>query len=324
LFVIKGCVVVWQLVSVVQMLADPRIKGPVYKRLRWNVEDFYTDPEAIALCKAIEAKDIAEIDRLIKSGVDVNIKGKGNMTPLLWSFPMGEEVFGHLLDLGADPNVKLLNDVWGGFDKGYSVMRACAGGQIDGEIHQKCFYDIDMDNYLKLVLKHGGDPNQMNIDGKTPIFLSFTGTNAQFTKKINLLLEAGADINHQDCQGFTVLMRNGLSSPPAALFLLKAGADYRISDQFGWDPIIDFQSDKMQHEDGTIKGPYDPAKQEVIDWLSKEGVDWDAARKAVLAARTGKLNFKDLPADYEHRPWLPQRSELKNVGNNKDTNPNIK
>ena len=55
----------------------------------------------MSLCKAIEAKDLKEIDRLVMSGVNVNAKGRGNMTPLLWAFPMGEEVFEKMLALGS-------------------------------------------------------------------------------------------------------------------------------------------------------------------------------------------------------------------------------
>lgn len=168
--------------NVMRMLADPRIPGPVYDRLRWKVEDFYTDPGAISLCKAIQAKDLTAIDRIIKSGVDVNVKGKGNMTPLLWAFPMGEEVFGHLLDLGADPNIKFTKDIWGGFDKLYNEKR------------------------------------------------------------------------------------------------IKSG---RV----------------------------DPLQKEVFEWLAKEGADWEAARKAI--ENDVYKTIKDLPADYQHRPWLPQRPTLK-------------
>ena len=59
-----------------------------HQRLKWKAEDFFTDPGVISLCKAIEAKNLKEIDRLVKSGnVNVNAKGRGNMTPLLWRFP---------------------------------------------------------------------------------------------------------------------------------------------------------------------------------------------------------------------------------------------
>ncbi len=83
-----------------------KAKGPQHRRLDWKAEDFFTDARAVALCKAIEAKNLAEIDRIVNSGVDANSKGRGNMTPLLWAFPMGEQVFKKMLDLGADPNMR--------------------------------------------------------------------------------------------------------------------------------------------------------------------------------------------------------------------------
>ena len=94
--------------------------GTAHQRLGWKAENFFTDAKVIALCKAVEAKDIREIDRLAKAGANVNAKGRGNMTPLLWAFPMGEETFGKMLDLGADPNVQLTEnriaswDLWAG------------------------------------------------------------------------------------------------------------------------------------------------------------------------------------------------------------------
>ena len=69
------------------------IKRSAHERLKWKAENFFSDPGVISLCKAIEAKNLKEIDRLVKSGVNVNAKGRGNMTPLLWAFPMGEKVF---------------------------------------------------------------------------------------------------------------------------------------------------------------------------------------------------------------------------------------
>ncbi len=52
----------------------------------WKAEDYFTDAKVIALCRAIEVDDLKEIDRLVANGADVNAKGKGNMTPLLWSY----------------------------------------------------------------------------------------------------------------------------------------------------------------------------------------------------------------------------------------------
>ena len=56
-------------------------KRSFHQRFRWNAEDFFDDPQVVALCRAIEAKDLREIDRLIAAGADANALGRDNMTP---------------------------------------------------------------------------------------------------------------------------------------------------------------------------------------------------------------------------------------------------
>ena len=58
-----------------------------HQRCGWKAVDCFTDPKVIALCRAIEANDLAEMERLVQAGADVNARVKGNMTPLLWAFP---------------------------------------------------------------------------------------------------------------------------------------------------------------------------------------------------------------------------------------------
>ena len=45
-----------------------------HQRLKWKAEDFFQDAGVVSLCKAIEAKDTEEIERLVKSE-HVNAKG---------------------------------------------------------------------------------------------------------------------------------------------------------------------------------------------------------------------------------------------------------
>jgi hypothetical protein len=135
------------------------------------------------------------------------------------------------------------------------------------------------------------------------------------------LLEAGADINHRDDQGYTALLRTSsysAYSASSALRLLNAGADYRLANNNGWDVIINLEVHKILDENGTSRLPPDPMRKELFDWFSKEGIDWEAARTAIESAKAGKLNFKDLPADFQHRPWLPQRPTLKKPDADKD------
>src|SRR5205809_270336 len=75
-----------------------------HQKCGWKAENYFSDPQVIALCRAIEANDLAEIDRLVAAGADVNAQGKGKMTPLLWAYPDNKiERFKRLLDHGANP-----------------------------------------------------------------------------------------------------------------------------------------------------------------------------------------------------------------------------
>ena len=84
----------------------------LHARLGWKAEDYFENKLVIQLCQAIEADNLPEIERLVAEGADVNAKGKGGMTPLLWAYPDNHlERFTKLLTLGADPNVTLSSDV---------------------------------------------------------------------------------------------------------------------------------------------------------------------------------------------------------------------
>ena len=52
---------------------------------RWSPAEIFSDPQLIALAKAVKKQDLREIDQLIAAGVDVNAAGKDNVTPLAWA-----------------------------------------------------------------------------------------------------------------------------------------------------------------------------------------------------------------------------------------------
>ena len=288
-----------------------------HQQLKWKAEDFFTDKGVIALCKAIEKKNVAEVDRLVKSGVNINAKGRNNMTPLLWAFPMGEEIFKKALELGADPNVELTGDVWHAplLVQGHSVMSACASPDIvEGLTHREYFPGVPMDNYLKFVLQHGGNPNITDVNGKTPLFYLGLSIPRKVRERVRLLVEAGGDLNHRDSQGCTPLNACIGRETDYLLCMLDAGADYRIPDNGGSDVILRLEKlRKPQGPGGQANSFLDRAVADarpVFEWLSNEGVNWKAAH-AALDSPEAMRNLKSLPADYKHRPWLPQRPTLK-------------
>jgi len=138
-----------------------------HRKVGWKAEDFFQDPQVIGLCEAIAANDLESMGRLIKAGVNVNAKGAGNMTPLLWAFPDDRpDRFEMLLEAGANPNVKITTDlgVPNGFEVGDSVTHKAAASYFP--------------EHFRLVMEHGGDPDVLNSRGETPIFSVIKGMGA--------------------------------------------------------------------------------------------------------------------------------------------------
>ena len=154
-----------------------------HQKFGWKAEDYFTDPKVIALCHAIEANDLAGIDREIAAGANVNAKGKDNMTPLLWAFPDNKlERFTKLLEHGANPNVAIESDLntHGGFRSGDSVTHMACGTQFAG--------------YFEAVFAHGGDPNLIRegiIPGDTPLFSVIKGAGPNKLTHVRMLIEKG-------------------------------------------------------------------------------------------------------------------------------------
>lgn len=76
----------------------------------------------------------------------------------------------------------------------------------------------------------GADPN-LTSTGETALFAAVSSDNIEC---VRLLLQAGADVNATDCDGWTCLFH--LRSETVAQFLLDNGASPEISDQCGGLP----------------------------------------------------------------------------------------
>jgi len=181
----------------------------------WKAEDFFDDPKVVELCQAIEAKDIDEIDKLIAQGVDVNSKGAGNMTPLLWSMPVPvsneTKVFAHLLKSGADPNVKFATDLG-------TRQRLRIGDSVMSHAARSRHVET-----LKLALENGGDPEIIDGWGRNPLQNVIETSGTDYQDRIDLLLKHGADINGRGTnQGTLPMYAVGWGGQyQVALYLLK-------------------------------------------------------------------------------------------------------
>ncbi|KAL6904069.1 putative ankyrin repeat protein [Trichoderma evansii] len=91
-------------------------------------------------------------------------------------------------------------------------------------------YTMDRD-FLKILLEKGADPNAKNHEGLTPLLCLHSGADWEFTKTVQLLQDAGANINEVDRDGnnllFLLLAHNpklfGKDSHKEFTFLIDRG-----------------------------------------------------------------------------------------------------
>lgn len=104
----------------------------------WYAKDVFADDNARALAIAASKGDVQKIKNLYEKGADVNNRGEGGITPLLWSLYANNKIgFEKLLQLGADPSVKTDKD-FGAMD----IMSYAEGN----------YTTLD---YMQLSLEHG-------------------------------------------------------------------------------------------------------------------------------------------------------------------------
>jgi ankyrin repeat protein len=261
-----------------------------HQKCGWKAEEYFDDPKVVELCRAIESNDIAEIDRLVKLGVNVNAKGKGNMTPLLWSYPDNKlERFKRLLEHGADPNVVIASDfnTRGAMRAGHSVT------------HMAC--KTSFPGYFEAVFDHGGDPNLIQngiISNETPLFTLITGRASNKIDKAKVLIDKGADINHVNGADTTaVRLAAGFGGQyELALALLKAGADYRIYSANDNSRLI-HRVVEDESQLSSFSPQHQRAYQELLQWLVKNGESIEVARADMKrwsswSATTGEYQLK--------------------------------
>ena len=244
-----------------------------------NVKYHFHDQKVAALALCAARGDVKEIDRLVAQGADPNAQGLGGKTPLVWAMKArSKEGFKRLLDRGAKFDYKINGEI--DLDTGppdRCLTFAAAGDEDDSE-------------WLEILLRRGANPNrvrpkwgdQIAVDytaGRTPIFPAATSGRAQ---NVDILVKAGADINHQDNFGRTPLIDAAWQNKfKMVLHLLELGADYRI--RANDDGDLAYEMALAENPDG--RSPRDDEVRKIIAFLEKRGIDMAAARKKAAPER---------------------------------------
>lgn len=203
-------------------------------------------PEVAALAAAAGSGDIYEIDRLVGLGTDVNYLGKGNISPLLWALLReNKRGFEQMLEVGARAD----------------LLRNGMRSTLD-------IIALNPDSdYLRMALAHGANPNTVNDwNFQTPIFETLEDS---LIENMNMLIDAGADINFQNRAGTTPLIfAAGQNHYHVAFILLKSGADFRIRENTGNTVVYSIENNTFVESLDT--GGW---RAKVVEFLRERGVE---------------------------------------------------
>jgi ankyrin repeat protein len=262
---------IWLMMAACCVSACAQSSKSFHQKVGWTAEFFFDDAKVIALCKAIEANDLKEMDRLIKDGADVDAKGKGNMTPLLWAFPDNKpERFKLLLENGADPNVFIESDL--------NVPRSVflPGDSVTHLTAKSVFPE-----HFELVLNHGGDINLVNPRTKDCLLtLVIQQAKSKTKERVKMLVERGVDVNNMSNSTPPIIAAaSWFGQYKLATMLLEAGADPSLR--------IEDRTTKLTHvlvakRDRMVEHKYGSPKQwedfnELVELLKKRGASLDEA-----------------------------------------------
>ncbi len=244
-----------------------------HQKFKWQAGEYFTTPLEIALCNAIEANDLDEMERLIAKGADVNARGVGSMTPLLWAFPDNKmERFKLLLGNGANPNVVVESDF------------GTHGAIIPGDSVTHLAARTVFPEHFLWVMKDGGNPNlEHRRHRATPLHAVIESLGANKCERIQALINAGADLEHHSLGDAPAKHAIARGQYEIVLQLLHAGADYRA---YG-----DGQLTRLIHVLAMSNRPKDDSYYKLLRWLEVRGESLEEAK--VDLARWDSWNGMD-------------------------------
>lgn len=196
----------------------------------------FADSNVVALAHAACRGNAAEVERLAKAGAEVNAlsvpRGQGQITPLGWVLSCGDKVgLEALLEAGADPNTRLVQPGIGGAKwdhPEYSITPLLYALHLSMERNDP--------DWLKLLLKHGGDPNSFELERHTSALDMAFEEGVDRRKRgnsdpwfyFNLLRNAGADPMREVPYGETVEDAVNYGEYGLAADMIERGYRYRL------------------------------------------------------------------------------------------------
>lgn len=190
--------------------------------------EYFTTNDQKRFAEAIYEGDLDGISEIISTGFDVNTRGKGEMSFLLWAMLSNQYgAFELLLRNAAKLNAEV---------EGFRGRRHAA------PISEFAALSNDK-RYLRILLEYGLDPDLRIGATQRPII--FNAITNERVENLELLNEFGANLNIADSSGITPLSYAArLWHYECALTLIRSGADPHLLNEVGkgfYDAYFDYQ-----------------------------------------------------------------------------------
>ena len=283
---------------------DNRADWKQYERetARWaSSEDTFADPAVRALAEAAADGDVPEIDRLLATGVDPNVRGAGNLTPLHWAWHklsakqlLGVSIVRSPARVGVAMPMRHFNLMeqgraieylsyrpmplvpWGSVPPGLARMLErgadpnvrCANGT--GLLHEAVA--LRWVALVEAALRRGADPNLPDDRGERPLawILAAAQPTDEDLRLVKMLLDApGFEIEAPNGYGTTLAMRVAGVRDDILLELLKRGADYRARNRAGYSVLDRLSLAEPYHFPRRLAARQ---HKRVVRWLRRQGV----------------------------------------------------
>lgn len=155
------------------------------------------------LFSAMKKKDLVSLTSLLNGGADVNAKNEQDQTLLMLSAVpdlRNNDVFDLLDTQSESKDMKIMYLL---IEKGADVHAQDRVGNT------ALIYAVEIQNMdaIKLLLKNGAHVNATNQQQQHALFFAPSLEKETMYNTLQILLEAGADINKQDVEGDTILMK---------------------------------------------------------------------------------------------------------------------
>jgi uncharacterized protein len=206
---------------------------------------FFTEKEDL-LAAAIDADDRDAVRKAIEGGINVNVRGRQNVTPLMVAVDsLKQQAISELLALGADPNLKA--------DDGSSAV------------------SLAVENYrhapeiLDMLIGSGGDPNIRRPDNDPVVMRFINDRNCEYISKMK---EFGADLDIRNRTKDPIITVAAVGQDWDTVWcLIELGAKYDY-EQTSRRPVSESLAGTFPAPDSPIY----PYKVKVWEFLKSHGI----------------------------------------------------